>query len=98
METHNLIRIETICESHNIENSFINSLEDLGLIEVTVVQKEMFISQEQLYHIERIIRLHHELNINLEGIDTICNLLERISYLEDELRRAKNKLQAFNLD
>lgn len=97
MDTHNLIRIETICESHNIENSFIVSLDELGLIEVTVVKKEMFISHEQLNNVERIIRLHRELNINLEGIDTICNLLERINYLEDELNRAKNKLREFNL-
>ncbi|MBK6338750.1 MAG: hypothetical protein IPN93_15995 [Bacteroidetes bacterium] len=44
------------------------------------------------------IRIHYELNINLEGIDAIFHLLNRIENLELELLTVKNKLQAFDIE
>lgn len=98
METANLIRVQQICECHHIEISFINSLVELGLIEVIILKNDPYILQDQLNDVEKMIRLHHELNINLEGIDTIYNLLKRIAYLEEELNSAKNKLKEFDIE
>lgn len=98
METANLIRVQHICECHQIEISFINSLVDFGLIDLIILKNDSYIPQNQLNDVEKMIRLHHELNINLEGIDTINHLLKRISYLEDALQSAQNKLKAFDIE
>lgn len=98
METANLIRVQHICECHHIEISFISSLVEIGLIDVIILKNDSYISQNQLSDVEKMIRLHHELNINLEGIDTINNLLKRITYLEEELNSAKNKLKEFDIE
>ncbi|MCC6280001.1 MAG: chaperone modulator CbpM [Saprospiraceae bacterium] len=92
METENLILIDTVCSHHNIEVSFVSSLQEYGLIEVVEVADHQYLSNEQLRDFEKMMRLHYELNINLEGIDVIARLLQRIDDLQQELVAAKNKL------
>lgn len=98
METKNLILIEQLCSHHNIEVSFVNSLHEFGLIEIVVIEDNKYLSHEQLKDIEKMMRLHYELEINMEGIDAISNLLLQINNLQQELIVAKNKLRLFEKD
>lgn len=92
METENLILIEKICSHHEIEISFVHALREYGLIEVVEVADNQYLSNEQLRDFEKMMRLHYELNINLEGIDVIARLLQQIDDLQQELLAARNKL------
>lgn len=38
METQKLIEVETFCKNNDIEISFVNSLEENGLIEITKIE------------------------------------------------------------
>lgn len=98
METKNLILIEQLCSHHNIEVSFVNSLHEFGLIEIVVIEDNKYLSHEQLKDIEKMMRFHYELEINMEGIDAISNLLLKIDNLQQELTDAKNKLSLFEKD
>jgi hypothetical protein len=98
MEANNFVLVEQFCSNVEIDLSFINSLNDHGLIEIMVIENKDYISNEHLRNVERAIRLHDELNINIEGIDVICNLLEQIHDLQQELKRTKNKLKLFDLE
>lgn len=98
METKNLILIEQLCSHHNIEISFVNSLHDFGLIKIVVIEDNKYLSHEQLKDIEKMMRLHYELDINMEGIDAISNLLHQINNLQLDLASAKNKLKLFEKD
>ncbi len=98
METNNLVLIQQFCSSSDVEFSFLDSLNDHGLIEIIVLENKKYISTEQLKEVERAIRFHYELNINMEGIDVISNLLNQINDLQQELRIAKNKLNLFDLE
>jgi len=95
MDTRNLIPVQQFCERYEIEFSFINSLNEFGLIEITYIKKNQFIALEKIQEIEKMIRLHHELGINLEGIDVIYNLLEKVSNLNDEINRLKNRIEFY---
>jgi len=75
MQTDSLIAVKDFCTNHNIEISFISSLQQSGLIEITTVEQTEFINTDQLPHLEKITRLYFELDINLEGIETITHLL-----------------------
>ncbi len=44
------------------------------------------------------IRLHHELNVNIEGIDVVFNLLEKEKELREELIALKNRLKLYEND
>jgi hypothetical protein len=71
-------------------------LNDSGIIEIIVLDDKKYISNEQLKDLERATHFHHELNINLEGIEVIYNLLNQIKSLQEELNIAKNKLSLFD--
>ena len=92
METTDMILLDEFCTSHQIEVSFVRSLEEHGLIQTIVVNETLCIQENELPKLERIMRLHNELNINSEGIDAIINLLKRIENMQNEIIELRNKL------
>ncbi len=95
MRTESLIAINEFCACHNIEISFISSLEQTGLIEVTTIEDTGFIDAEQLQQLEKYIRFYYELDINLEGIETIKHLLQRVNAMQEEITTLKNRLRLY---
>lgn len=96
METRDLILIEHFCANHEIEFSFIDSLHQFGLIEVVIYEDNKYLHQEQLNEVEKMMRMHYELDINMEGIDVISHLLKRINSLQKELIETQNKLRLYD--
>lgn len=84
--------MDEFCAKHEIEISFIDSLQQNGLIEITMIENAWFIDSNQLLQLEKFVRFYYELDINLEGIETISHLLERVNALQDELTMLKNRL------
>jgi hypothetical protein len=97
MKTEYLIAIDEFCARHNVEISFISSLKDTGLIEVTTIKETGFIDAGQLQQLEKIIRLYYDLDINLEGIETITYLLQKIISQQEEIIALKNRLNFYEL-
>jgi len=95
METRDLILIEHFCANYDIEFSFIDSLHQFGLIEVIIHEDNRYLHQEQLKDVEKMMRMHYELDINMEGIDVISHLLKRMNSLQKELIETKNKLRLY---
>lgn len=93
MENKNLIAIETFCTYHNVEHSFIYTIEDAGLIEIILIDESSFIDEEKLSDLEKIVRLYKELGINPEGIGAVLQLLESIEDLQRENYYLKKKLE-----
>jgi hypothetical protein len=98
MQTENLIAINEFCINHNIEFSFISSLQQTGLIEITTIEETRFIDTGQLNQLEKIVRLHYDLDINLEGIETITHMLQRINTMQDEIIMLRNKLRFYETE
>lgn len=92
METQEFIPIDIFCRRHGVEISFISSLREFGLIEVTTINEAECIPLDQLRETEKLIRLHDELEINIEGIDVITHLLSRIKAMQYEICMLKNRL------
>lgn len=90
-----MIPADEFCTSHNIEISFISSLHEAGLIEITTVKETDYIYESQLNDLEKIVRLYYDLDINLEGIETVINLLQRISDMQDEITLLRNRLRFY---
>ncbi len=98
MQTENLIPVNEFCISHDIEISFITSLQQYGMIEITTINKVGFIDMEQLRQLEKFINLYYELDINLEGIETIDYLLQKISSMQSEIVELRNRLRLYEAD
>jgi len=95
MQNNELILAEEFCTHYKIQLSFINNLNQFGLIEITSVEEKPYIPQSQLQKLEQIIRLHHDLDINLEGIEAITHLLNRVKSLQTEIAGLKNRLSIY---
>ena len=95
MNKEELVLIEQFCQHHGIEVNFISSLQDYGMIEIILIEEKEYFPSEQLAEIEKIIRLHQDLEINLEGIDVIMNLLNQIDDFKNQLLITQNKLDFF---
>ena len=95
METNNLIQLAQFCNIQNVDASFILALQEYELVELVVVEEIHYLPVTQLPTVEKMVRLHYELDINLEGIDAIATLLKQIDTLEHELIATKNKLRVF---
>ena len=95
MEPEFLITIEEFCVKYEIDVSFINSLHQYGLIKIITVKEIGFIDACQLQQLEKFIHLYYELDINIEGIETIDSLLHRINKMKTEITWLKNKLQIY---
>jgi hypothetical protein len=98
MRTEYLIAVDEFCTIHNVDTSFISSLKQTGLIEVTTIKEAGFIEPNQLQQLEKFIRFYYEMDINLEGIETITHLLQRISNLQDEIISLRNRLRLYEVN
>ncbi len=94
MQTENLIAASIFCNSHHIEYSFISSLQQYGLIEVTAAGEDLYINSDDLNKLEQFTRFYYELQINLEGIDAISHLLEQLQQKQQEVVKLRNRLEA----
>ena len=91
MEQEQLIPVDIVCTHHKIDYTFIDSLGSAGLIELNIIEGKPFVHPSQLIDLERFICFHYELDINVEGIEAIAGLLERMKKLQEELQTLKQK-------
>lgn len=80
-----LIIIQEYCNNSQVEPSFIDLLENEGLIELEIIEGEHYIRESQLQDLERFANWYYDLSINIEGIDVIQNLLQKVHDMEQEL-------------
>jgi hypothetical protein len=95
MANEKLIPAQEFCIHHNIEISFIDSLQEYGLLELHTMEGAGYIDEEQLEELEKMVRLHYDLNINLEGIDVIRHLLQQMHSLQHDMASLRNRLRLY---
>jgi chaperone modulatory protein CbpM len=95
MSANNLTAATDFCSYHHIETTFITSLEEAGLIEITIIDQTRFIPESQLSRLERMVRLHHDLDINIPGIEAVVHLLERVETMQQEMQSLRNRLRIY---
>ena len=96
MTDSNLILIEQICRHYEIEPDFIVSLNSYGLIEIVELEQSRYLRMQEMTMIEKMIRMHYDLQINIEGIDAISHLLTKIEKLQIALQSAHNRLRLYD--
>ncbi|MCP9611918.1 chaperone modulator CbpM [Coprobacter tertius] len=90
-----LIIISEYCRVCHVDPDFIGMLEEEGLIELQVIGKDKYITGSQLKDLEKFTRMYYDLSINIEGIDTINHLLNRINSLQQEIMELRSRLHLY---
>jgi hypothetical protein len=95
MEKEELISVMEFCSNHNLEISFVHALRQYGLVETITIEKISYLPAAQLPTAEKMIRLHADLGINMEGIDAIRHLLERMENMHHEIVILRDRLKLY---
>ena len=95
MENEDLIALNDCCMHYSIEVSFVRSLNGAGLVDIVTVQNTDYLHQEDIAYLEKMVRLHQDLDINMEGIEAIAHLLNRVDILQEEINGLRNRLRLY---
>jgi len=95
MEIKDFIPVIQLCSHYKVEISFFNELNEVGLIDITTIEQTLYLHQDKINDVEKMIRIHRELNVNTEGIDVVFNLLQKVDDLQNELNNVQNRLRLY---
>ncbi len=95
MNNAEFISIRVYATHQEVDQSFIQALHDRGLIHLIEVDDDTCVTCDELSRLEKLSRMHYELEINIEGIEAISHLLERMEAVQDDLRTLREKLQIY---
>ncbi|MCX7551728.1 chaperone modulator CbpM [Xanthomarina sp. F2636L] len=95
MDRENLISIQEFCTLYKVPETFITSLYEYELIEITTEENTQCVRITQIKNIEKLIRFHYDMDINLEGIHAISNLLDKVESLQEEIKKLSNKIDFY---
>lgn len=80
---------------YQVEESFIDSLCDLGLLRLSDAENDRFLEYNELEELEQFVRWHNEMDINVEGIEALYHMLDRVKSLQTELVQLRNELRFY---
>lgn len=89
MEQTYFISVEECCSHYNIEMPFIDSLEAHGLLYPIIKNEHRYIEHDHLHQLEKLINMHYDMDINMEGMEVIVRLLNKIETMQEDMRRLK---------
>ncbi|WP_293295567.1 chaperone modulator CbpM [Allomuricauda sp.] len=92
MKKENFISIKTFCENHGVGESFIYSMYEYEILQVQQEKEAGMLHLDDLPLLEKMVRLHHDLDINPEGIQAVHHLLGQVESLQEEVASLKKKL------
>jgi hypothetical protein len=73
-------------------------LEEGGLIDIRMIEGEHYLELSQLGRLEQYSRLYYDLSINIEGIDVIRNMLDRMEAMQEEIDYLYSRLRVYESD
>jgi hypothetical protein len=94
MNVKKYIPIADFCRGHALEESFVYSLHEIELIEIRQIEAKAVIPRSDLRRLERLVRLHRDLEISPEALLAVDHLLDQVEALQEEvitLRRRLNR-------
>jgi len=94
MKEEQYISVKTFCERHGIGESFVRSMYEYEILHIHFEQEGGKLHLEDLPLLEKMVRLHNELDINPEGIQAIYHLLGQVESLQQEVAALKRRLNA----
>jgi len=86
------ISVQQFCIHYDVSPSFMDALSTFELVEFLIEENDKYIRIDDINRVERLMRMHFELDVNFEGLDVISNLIDKINTQEKELIELRNRL------
>ncbi|MCW1735071.1 chaperone modulator CbpM [Anaerorudis cellulosivorans] len=94
MSTNKLLYNECI-RIYKVESAFIDSLNESGLIHIDYQDEDKYIDYEELPKLEQFMRWYYDMDINIEGIEALNYLLDKVKALQEEIMQLRNELRFY---
>lgn len=95
MEKTNLIPADDFCMHYHVSYSVIGGLEEAGLIKVITIEEQSYLQEDDLGEVEKLVRLYTDLEINIEGIEAITHMLQRMKAMQEQIRALQQRLRLY---
>jgi hypothetical protein len=92
MKVTKYIRLSDFCQGHALEESFLYELHEVELIEIVEVEQQPVLQTSELDRVERLVRLHRDLEIGPQGLLAVDHLLSRMEQLREEVLELRRRL------
>ncbi|MDG1572441.1 chaperone modulator CbpM [Robiginitalea sp. M366] len=93
MKSEKYIHLSDFCRGHALEEAFVFLLEEYELVRIEHFNSRPAIHRRDLRRLERLVRLHRDLEIGVPGLQAIEQLLGRMEALQEEMRQLRLRLQ-----
>ncbi len=94
MEKNRILYSECL-RIYNIEETFITSLFESGLIHIYEQDNERFMEVAELENLEQFARWYYEMDINVAGIEALHHMLARVKEMQSEIEMLKSELKIY---
>ncbi len=95
MKNTDLIIATEFCAHQHVEITFLRSLQQSGLIELMEEADVLYIPFSEITNVEKFSRLHYEMDINIEGLETISHLLGKMDAMQQKIKELSNRLSLY---
>jgi len=95
MKNKKLISIQQFCSIYETPTSFLDDLHDYEIIKFKVIDNTKHIKLKDVSTIEKLMRLHFDLDINMEGLDAIIHLTHQINDLQEEINHLRRQINFY---
>jgi hypothetical protein len=96
MATQKLIAIKEFCVHHQIPADLILQMEQFEMVELVWIKRTGYIPAKSLSGLEQILRIYQDLQINLEGIQAVLHLLDKLEEKEAALQKLRDQLMFYS--
>jgi len=90
MDISNYISVNRLCNEYSLDVYFFEYLYNQGIIQLVVWENLEYIELEVLDKVEKLIRIHQDLEVPVNSLDVVINLLEKIETLQKEVNTIRN--------
>lgn len=90
-----MITAEDFCVHNSISMQFITELCDAGIVEVVTIEEVQYIPDDNVSQLEKLARLHTDLDINIGGLEAVAHLLQQVEDLQKEVRSLSQRLYVY---
>lgn len=80
---------------YQVEETFLDSLQNSGLIEIQIEEEDRYIDFDYLHDIEQFVRWYYELEINIEGIEALHHMLQQVRELQSDVEQLRGELRFY---
>lgn len=87
------ISIKSLANFHNLDEGLLLEIVEYEIVPVKRSRSEISINSEYIEEFERALRLHLDLDVNLQGVEIICRMRNQIQEMQEEIDRLNQLLK-----